>query len=258
MHRRTGRGALPSGGRVRKVPWRRLAFALAVPVVAVGAIALTAGVAASSTGGGATVARTEQPNQQPVQPNLTGNVPQNPSLKNPVTQRTIKPPVTTKPTTSSSTTPSGSTSLSPSPSPGAPGGIVMVPVPVPGGAAGACPTTMTPPVTVHVGTVGGKQALVNQAGCAIYMNNKDTSTTTACDSTCLQQWHVVPGPAQPGTGVDQAKLSTFNRPDGTVQATYGGHQLYTFTGDTAPGQANGQNVQQTWFLLDGNGNPITS
>jgi predicted lipoprotein with Yx(FWY)xxD motif len=134
-----------------------------------------------------------------------------------------------------------------------------VPVPVPGGAGtGACSTPMTPPVTVQIGTVGGKQALVNQAGCAIYMNNKDTPSASVCDATCLQMWHVVPGPAQAGNGVDQTKLNVFNRTDGTVQATYGGHQLYTFTGDTAAGQANGQGFQQTWFLLDANGNPITS
>jgi predicted lipoprotein with Yx(FWY)xxD motif len=117
---------------------------------------------------------------------------------------------------------------------------------------------MSPPVTVQIGTVGGKQALVDQAGCALYLFNKDTATTSACDATCLQLWHPVPGPAQPGSGVDQAKLNVFNRTDGTVQATYGGHQLYTFAGDNQPGDANGQNVLQSFFLVDANGNPITS
>jgi predicted lipoprotein with Yx(FWY)xxD motif len=99
---------------------------------------------------------------------------------------------------------------------------------------------------------------VNQAGCAIYMNNKDTPTASVCDATCLQVFHIVPGPAQPGSGAVQAKLNVFNRTDGTVQATYGGHQLYTFTGDKSPGDAKGQGFQQTWFLLDANGNPIRS
>ena len=254
------------------VPWRRLAFALAIPVVAVGGIVLTAGVAASSTGA-ATTAKTDQPNQ-PVNPNLTGNpnIPNLPQGTNPQIPRTLRtiPPTTGKtatksptasPTKSPTATPSGRVSISPSPSPVPGGGTTIVPVPVIvpgiGGAPGACQTAASPPVTVQIGTVGGKQALVNQTGCALYLFNKDTATTSACDANCLQLWHPVPGPAQPGSGVDQAKLGVFNRSDGTVQATYGGHQLYTFAGDIQPGDANGQNVLQSFFLVDANGNAIT-
>ena len=32
------------------------------------------------------------------------------------------------------------------------------------------------------------------------------------------------------------------RLDGSVQAAYDGHPLYTYVGDTAPGQASGNNV----------------
>ena len=218
----------------RNVSWRRLAFALAVPVVAVGAVALTAGVAASSTGA-ATAVRTEQPNQQlSVNPNIP-KLPGGSSFKvPPFSFKTLSPksppsgsksgsPSMSK---SASASPSGrvSVSPSPSPSPGAPGGTVLVPVPVVvpggGGAAGACQAPMSPPVTVKVGTAGGKQALVDQTGCALYLFNKDTPTSSACDAACLQLWPVVPGPAQPGSGVDQSKLSVFNRTDGTVQATY--------------------------------------
>jgi predicted lipoprotein with Yx(FWY)xxD motif len=259
----------------RNVPWRRLAFALAVPVVAVGAVALTAGAAASSSGA-ATAVQTEQPNQpnqQPVNPNMTGNpnIPNQPpgtNLTIPRTLRTVPPTTgtasktkTASPTKTPSGRPSVTISPSPSPSPGAPGGVVIVPVPIPapggGTAAGSCPVTMTPPVTIQVGTAGGKQALVNQAGCALYLFNKDTPQTSACDATCLQLWTPVPAPAQAGSGVNQSKLGTFNRTDGTQQATYGGHQLYTFAGDPNPGDANGQNVLQSFFLVDANGNAIT-
>jgi predicted lipoprotein with Yx(FWY)xxD motif len=44
------------------------------------------------------------------------------------------------------------------------------------------------------------------------------------------------GPGVPG------KLGTIKRSDGTMQATYNGHPLYTYNGDTAPGQAHGNNV----------------
>jgi len=38
------------------------------------------------------------------------------------------------------------------------------------------------------------------------------------------------------------KLSTIKRSDGTTQAVYNGHPLYTYVGDAAPGQAHGNNL----------------
>jgi predicted lipoprotein with Yx(FWY)xxD motif len=37
-------------------------------------------------------------------------------------------------------------------------------------------------------------------------------------------------------------LGTITRPDGTTQATYDAHPLYTFTGDTASGQNKGNGL----------------
>ena len=45
-----------------------------------------------------------------------------------------------------------------------------------------------------------------------------------------------PGPGVPG------KLGTIKRSDGTAQATYDGHPLYTYIGDNVPGQAHGNNI----------------
>ena len=44
------------------------------------------------------------------------------------------------------------------------------------------------------------------------------------------------GPGVTGT------LGTISRTDGTTQATYDGHPLYTYIGDNAPGQASGNNL----------------
>jgi predicted lipoprotein with Yx(FWY)xxD motif len=38
------------------------------------------------------------------------------------------------------------------------------------------------------------------------------------------------------------KLATITRSDGSTQATYNGHPLYTYAGDTAPGQNNGNGL----------------
>jgi hypothetical protein len=39
------------------------------------------------------------------------------------------------------------------------------------------------------------------------------------------------------------------RPDGVTQVTYDGLLLYTFSGDSGPGQSNGQGVQGVWFAV---------
>jgi len=37
-------------------------------------------------------------------------------------------------------------------------------------------------------------------------------------------------------------VSTITRSDGSSQATYNGHPLYTYVSDTSPGQASGNNL----------------
>ena len=37
-------------------------------------------------------------------------------------------------------------------------------------------------------------------------------------------------------------FGTIKRSDGSAQATYNGHPLYTYVGDSAPGQAHGNNL----------------
>jgi predicted lipoprotein with Yx(FWY)xxD motif len=38
------------------------------------------------------------------------------------------------------------------------------------------------------------------------------------------------------------KLGTLSRPGSILQATYDGHPLYTYIGDSGPGQARGNNL----------------
>jgi predicted lipoprotein with Yx(FWY)xxD motif len=80
--------------------------------------------------------------------------------------------------------------------------------------------------------------LTNSAGFTLYWFVPDTSTTSKCTGSCATYWPPVKGPATAGSGVT-GTLSTITRPDGSTQAAYDGHPLYTYAGDTAPGQANG-------------------
>jgi predicted lipoprotein with Yx(FWY)xxD motif len=90
----------------------------------------------------------------------------------------------------------------------------------------------------------------------MYVFTADIPQHSACTGACLQQRPPVLGPARAGQGVRQTNLATFTRPDRTRQATFFGHQLYYFTGDTQPGQANGQATGQGWFLVNPAGHPI--
>jgi predicted lipoprotein with Yx(FWY)xxD motif len=59
-------------------------------------------------------------------------------------------------------------------------------------------------------------------------------------------------------GVSGALGST-TRSDGTEQLTVGGHPVYTFQGDSAPGQTNGQGITidgGLWTVVSPAGAPV--
>jgi len=92
-------------------------------------------------------------------------------------------------------------------------------------------------------TIGGVAVLTNAQGFTLYWFVPDTSTTSNCNGSCATFWPPVKGPATAGAGVT-GTLATITRADGSTQATYDGHPLYTYKGDTAPGQdkGNGLNI----------------
>jgi predicted lipoprotein with Yx(FWY)xxD motif len=103
------------------------------------------------------------------------------------------------------------------------------------GAAAASGTTL------KTTTIGGVAVLTNAQGFTLYWFAPDTSTTSKCNGSCATFWPPVKGPATAGTGVT-GKLGTITRADGSAQATYNGHPLYTYKGDTAPGQDKGNGL----------------
>ena len=44
-------------------------------------------------------------------------------------------------------------------------------------------------------------------------------------------------------------FGTIKRPEGTLQVSFDGMPLYTFAGDSRPGQANGQGIGGVWFAV---------
>ena len=89
--------------------------------------------------------------------------------------------------------------------------------------------------------IGGVTVLANAEGRTLYWFAPDTATRSACYGTCAAYWPPVRGAVTAGPGVT-GRLGTITRSDGSVQATYDGHPLYTYVGDTAAGQANGNRL----------------
>src|SRR5215813_13383572 len=94
---------------------------------------------------------------------------------------------------------------------------------------------------LRITKIGGVTVLTNAKGFALYWFVPDTATTSKCNGSCATFWPPVKGPATAGAGVT-GKLATIKRADGSVQATYNGHPLYTYVGDHAPGQATGNGL----------------
>lgn len=113
-------------------------------------------------------------------------------------------------------------------------------------APSASPKSASPSVTASVTTlktrmIGGVAVVTNAQGHTLYWFVPDTATKSNCNGSCASLWPPVPGPATAGSGVT-GKLATIKRSDGSTQATYDGHPLYTYIADTAPGQAKGNGV----------------
>jgi predicted lipoprotein with Yx(FWY)xxD motif len=101
--------------------------------------------------------------------------------------------------------------------------------------------TVSTSAALKTTTIGGVAVLTDAKGLTLYWFVPDTSTKSNCNGSCATYWPPVPGPATAGAGVT-GKLATIKRSDGSTQATYDGHPLYTYVGDTAPGQAKGNGL----------------
>jgi predicted lipoprotein with Yx(FWY)xxD motif len=91
--------------------------------------------------------------------------------------------------------------------------------------------------------------LTTDGGRTLYYFTPERGGTIACTGSCAQTWVPLLSPSGllttrtslPGT------LATIRRSEG-VQLTYSEWPLYTFAGDEAPGDTNGQGVLGKWFV----------
>ena len=96
-------------------------------------------------------------------------------------------------------------------------------------------------VALKTETIGGAAVLANGKGLTLYWFAPDTPGRSACYGSCAAYWPPATGRPAAGPGVT-GRLGTITRSGGQLQATYNGHPLYTYVGDSAPGQARGNNL----------------
>ncbi len=124
----------------------------------------------------------------------------------------------------------------------------------------ASTTTPSPATTVAVKTATTPlgQILVNPTGRTLYAFTKDTSAMSSCTGACADTWPpvLVTGDVKVDGNLSGSLLSVISRPDGTKQLEAGKWPLYTFSGDAAPGDTNGQGSGGYWFVVGAEGNLV--
>ncbi len=131
-----------------------------------------------------------------------------------------------------------------------------------GGSTNTNPPATTPPTTggssssaviqTATATVKGQSVtvLTDAQGKTLYYFTADSATQSALPRNCVPVWPplLFTGSGGPTSSTSLAgKLSIQTDVNGN-QVEYNGHPLYTFSGDTAPGQTNGEGLYGVWFV----------
>ena len=95
------------------------------------------------------------------------------------------------------------------------------------------------------------EILVGENGMTLYGFTNDTDGTSTCNGTCAEAWPpvLVDPDWTVGPGLDTGIFSTITRDDGTEQLVAGQWPLYYYSGDSAPGDVNGQGAGEVWYVV---------
>jgi len=114
------------------------------------------------------------------------------------------------------------------------------------------PEEPTPTLTITSNATLGN-IVTDEEGRTLYFFSKDVAGNSECEGGCLTNW-----PAyyevdlEAGTGVDAAAIGVITRADGSKQNTLNGWPLYYFSGDSQPGNTNGEGLGGNWFVAKTN------
>lgn len=105
------------------------------------------------------------------------------------------------------------------------------------------------PVAIKAMHLSKGNVLAKADGFTLYWFAKDTATQSNCNGSCATYWPPVIGTAAAAAGISLPHgFGTIKRADGQIQATYDGHPLYTYAGDTAAGQVSGNGLNASGGL----------
>jgi predicted lipoprotein with Yx(FWY)xxD motif len=112
--------------------------------------------------------------------------------------------------------------------------------------------------TVAVADSDLGQIVVDAEGRTLYRFLADTGSDSTCYEDCEDSWPplTVEGDPVAGEGIYGSLLGTTEREDGSLQVTLDGHPLYHFSGDEAPGDTNGQDIGDVWYVVSPEGEEI--
>jgi len=116
--------------------------------------------------------------------------------------------------------------------------------------------------TLGVESTSLGKILDDSQGRTLYVFQGDAGTKSNCSGACATNWPPLTS-AKPtvGKGASASMVGTSKRSDGKTQVTYNGHPLYTFTGDSGPGDTSGQGVNAfgaLWYALSPSGQVVTA
>jgi predicted lipoprotein with Yx(FWY)xxD motif len=89
-------------------------------------------------------------------------------------------------------------------------------------------------------TLLGSSGFVNGSSFTVYVFDADLlkANASTCTGACSGVWP----PVTPPSGTLPSGWTSFQRQDGSMQLAYKGRALYTYTGDPAPGNTNGDGL----------------
>ena len=100
--------------------------------------------------------------------------------------------------------------------------------------------------------------LFDGRGFVLYGFTRDQKGRSRCSGACAEAWppYIVRSKPRSAAGVSRARLGTFERADGRLQATFAGRPLYYYVGDRSPAEIRCQNVFEfggLWLVARPNG-----
>ncbi len=129
---------------------------------------------------------------------------------------------------------------------------------------GASPSRATGGGSGKIGSTkisGVGRVLHNPQGFTLYHLITEKNGQFQCTGSCTSTWrpYLAPGGRAPSSAASlPEQVGTITRPDGGVQVTYDGFPLYTYSGDSGPGQANGNGRSKLWYAVTPTGDASSS